>query len=309
MALPEDPEAQGHAGRAAARLGRSPERRWRAVAGPECREPGPQTTRPQHGRSPADFPLGFPPPCEPGSDRPTTPQCAGRRATRQLRPAFQRPRLFSEPADGHQGPARGLVPQGIAPPLGSPSLGSPLPAPEGGVSRAVRPPPPLPLPESHSLRIRRQIGEGKHWGGEVLGTTVEGAGGGPSQDGWLGSVTFQWPDMSEQEDTTAPPGRRHSSFWSLVQVPGAGRWESGVWGQQSHSPPVGQCARPVLRRLTEGPGAVCGEDGRPWAWGWAPGLSLVQQERGHAAASPPRSTQRPLPRPRPRRASHAAWSH
>lgn len=262
---------------------------------PSAESPAPR--RPGHSMAvlAADFPLGFPPPCEPGSDRPATPQCAGRpqslwRPTRQLRPAFQRPRLFSEPADGHQGPARGLVPQGIAPPLGSPSLGSPLPAPEGGVSRAVRPPPPLPLPESHSLRIRRQIGEGKHWGGEVLGTTVEGAGGGPSQDGWLGSVTFQWPDMSEQEDTTAPPGRRHSSFWSLVQVPGAGRWESGVWGQQSHSPPVGQCARPALRRLTEGPGAVRGEDGRPWAWGWAPGLSLVQQERGHAAASPPPST-------------------
>lgn len=87
-----------------------------------------------------------------------------------------------------------------------------------------------------------QIGEGGHGVGEVPGSPEvgevpgssgvgevlgsPGIGGGPWQDGWPGYVTFQWPDMSEQEATTVPPGRRHSSFWSFVQVPAA-------WGQRS----------------------------------------------------------------------------
>lgn len=71
-----------------------------------------------------------------------------------------------------------------------------------------------------------QIGEGGHGVGEVLGSTGVGVGGGPLQGGWPGYATFQWLDMSEQEATTSPPGRRHSSFWSLVQVPAA-------WGRQS----------------------------------------------------------------------------
>lgn len=80
-----------------------------------------------------------------------------------------------------------------------------------------------------------------------MGPTAVGVRGGPWQDGWSGLVTFQWLDMSEQEVTTAPPGRRHSSFWSLVQVPRAGWRESDSWGQHSQAhPAVGQCSQAVL---------------------------------------------------------------
>lgn len=115
--------------------------------------------------------------------------------------------------------------------------------------------PPQLLPESYSLRISWQIGAGGHGAGGAVGPTAVGVRGGPWQDGWLGLVTFQWPDMSEQEVTTAPPGRRHSSFWSLVQVPGAGWRESDSWGQHSHAhPAVGQCPQAVLDGSAEGPG-------------------------------------------------------
>lgn len=289
VALLEDPEAQGHAGRAAARLGRA---RWRAVALEGGRWPRVPRARPPDDPAtawPFSLQIFLWVSLHPANPAVTVPRprsvLAGRRA------CGDPPGSSAQHSSGARGRPSGTR-TGAGPTGDRPSTGLPLPRepPAGPGGWGQQGSPPAPSPASHSLRIRRQIGEDKHWGGEVLGTTVEGAGGGPSQDGWLGSVTFQWPDMSEQEDTTAPPGRRHSSFWSLVQVPGAGRWESGVWGQQSHSPPVGQCARPALRRLTEGPGAVRGEDGRPWAWGWAPGLSLVQQERGHAAASPPPST-------------------
>lgn len=88
-----------------------------------------------------------------------------------------------------------------------------------------------------------------------MGPAAVGVAGGPWQDGWLGLVTFQWLDMSEQEVTTAPPGRRHSSFWSLVQVPGAEGQGSGSWGPQSHAhPAVGPCPHAVPDRSAEGPG-------------------------------------------------------
>lgn len=93
-----------------------------------------------------------------------------------------------------------------------------------------------PSPTSHPLRISWQIGEGEQGVGEGVGTTAVGFGGGPWQDGWWGVVTFQWPDISEQEATTVPPGRRHSSFLSLVQVPGAGEAGEADWGQQSPRP-------------------------------------------------------------------------
>lgn len=83
-----------------------------------------------------------------------------------------------------------------------------------------------------------------------MGSTTVGLGGGAWQGGWPGRVTFQWLDMSEQEATTAPPGRRHSSFWSLVQVPGA--WGGG--GQ----------AREPQRHLPPPPGAAS------LSWGSAP---------------------------------------
>lgn len=74
-----------------------------------------------------------------------------------------------------------------------------------------------------------------------MGSTVVGIRGGLLQDGWPGRVTFQWRGMSEQEGTTAPPGRRHSSFWSLVQVPGAWKQRSVSWGKQRHPhPPLGR---------------------------------------------------------------------
>lgn len=63
------------------------------------------------------------------------------------------------------------------------------------------------------------MGEGGHGVGGVVGPTAGTVGGGPWQEGWSGLDTFQWADISEQEATTAPPGRRHSSFWSLEQVP------------------------------------------------------------------------------------------
>lgn len=62
----------------------------------------------------------------------------------------------------------------------------------------------------------------EHRAGEGVGLATVGVGEGPWQNGWWGVVTFQWPDISEQEAATAPPGRRHSSFLSLVQVPGVG---------------------------------------------------------------------------------------
>ena len=71
--------------------------------------------------------------------------------------------------------------------------------------------------ESYSLMMSQQSGDGGHGVGEGLGTTEVGVGGGPWQEGWLG--TFQWRDISEQEEVIEPPGRRHSSFLSLVQVP------------------------------------------------------------------------------------------
>ena len=53
-------------------------------------------------------------------------------------------------------------------------------------------------------------------------------------------LTFQRPDISEQEATTVPLGVRHSSFLSLVQVPGQTRWGQAA-GQQSRlaPPPAG----------------------------------------------------------------------
>lgn len=198
---------------------------------PSAESPAPR--RPGHSMAvlAADFPLGFPPPCEPGSDRPTTPQCAGRpqslwRPTRQLRPAFQRPRLFSEPADGHQGPARGLVPQGIAPPLGSPSLGSPLPAPEGGVSRAVRPPPPLPLTRSESggRSARASTGEARSWARlwRVLGEAHR------RTAGWGRSPSSGQTCRSRR--TPLPPrggGTRLSGHWCRCLGRGGGSQVSG----------------------------------------------------------------------------------
>lgn len=71
--------------------------------------------------------------------------------------------------------------------------------------------------ESYLLRMSSQSGDGGHGVGEGLGTTEVGVGGGPWQEGWLG--TFQWRDISEQEEAMEPPGRRHSSFLSFVQVP------------------------------------------------------------------------------------------
>ena len=129
------------------------------------------------------------------------------------------------------------------------SLGAPcrpahfFPSPrQRGISRATRHPPhSSPARDSHSLRISRQIGKGGHEVGDFLGSAVVGIRGGLWQDGWPGYVTFQWPDMSEQEDTTAPPGRRHSSFWSLVQVPGAWKQRSVSRGKRRHPhPPLGR---------------------------------------------------------------------
>lgn len=142
-----------------------------------------------------------------------------------------------------------------------------------------------------------------------------GIGGGPWQDGWSGFVTFQWPAISEQEATTAPPGRRHSSFGSLVQVPGAGRQESGQLGTTGATPTILQgtvspelAVRPMPRATPDGlaegpaqapdlfvlsflpkkpdPGAVPWTDRcRPQAWSrWPapcavlPGRLLVQEE-------------------------------
>lgn len=80
----------------------------------------------------------------------------------------------------------------------------------------------------------------EHRVGEGVGLATVGVGEGPWQNGWWGVVTFQWPDISEQEAATAPPGRRHSSFLSLVQVPGVGggRRQAGR-GQPSAPPPLG----------------------------------------------------------------------
>lgn len=71
--------------------------------------------------------------------------------------------------------------------------------------------------ESYSLRMSSQSSDDGHGVGEGLGTTEVGVGGGPWQEGWLG--TFQWRDISEQSEVMEPPGRRHSSFLLLVQVP------------------------------------------------------------------------------------------
>lgn len=90
--------------------------------------------------------------------------------------------------------------------------------------------PPWALPKSHLLKISWQIDDEEHGVGEGAGLAAVGVGEGPRHGGWCGVVTFQWPDISEQEAATAPPGRRHSSFLSLVQVPrvgGAGGGPSG----------------------------------------------------------------------------------
>ena len=115
-------------------------------------------------------------------------------------------------------------------PLGAAAGPLPLPAPRvrSGAAR--------PLPKSHLLKISWQTeDEEKHGVGEGVGLAVAGGREGPWQDGCWGVATFQWPDISEQEAATAPPGKRHSSFLSLVQVPGVGGGQaSGQPGTPTH---------------------------------------------------------------------------
>lgn len=160
-------------------------------------------------------------------------------------------------------------------PLQGPLLGSPhrpfLPALKAALTTL---PTPTCPPESHLWKISWQMGEGRHGAfvGGVMGQAVEGVGGGPRQDVWLGLGTFQWPDMSEQEATTVPPGRRHSSLRSLVQVPG-GEVGSGPLGMaEPPHPSEGQCPQAGDRAIVS-PG--CTQQAGWGACAQAPNLSVL----------------------------------
>lgn len=148
---------------------------------PSAESPAPR--RPGHSMAvlAADFPLGFPPPCEPGSDRPATPQCAGRpqslwRPTRQLRPAFQRsPRTaIRDPHGGwsHRGSPLHWAP----PPSGAPCR----PRRVGSAGQSARPLPCLSLAQNQEADRRGQalgrrgLGHdcGGCWGRPIAGRLV-----------------------------------------------------------------------------------------------------------------------------------------